>query len=199
MKSLFILKPDMLEDEKAMEAFYEGLDEQGVMVLDQYFIHDWVEVSKALYQEDSTLTEEEKREKRKQILTTIKGYNDFYHGKDAILVVVDVKEENLKKLVGFKKKLRKDFVYETTDQRFLKFTDDMDFSQDLSSIDVSNLRVNYKVIPANATLKKQEGYRMCFFNKVHCPDPTVEAVERDFQVLTEAGVMSEENRVRWRR
>ena len=186
MKSLFIMKPDMLIDQNSVDYFIENIKLIPIDVIASYKIKDFPNLCKYLYETD------DKKQKIK-MLTTIRGYYDLYD-RDAILVLVDVDDDNLEDLVKFKMEFRKKFVYTNTDKHYLKFQERVDISKPLSTISISNLQVSYNIVPFSQEVK-ENGYNLCHFNKLHCPDGNVLDTNKDLEVIDSYGIIKEKNKI----
>ena len=94
MKVFYILKPDMLRNRDALKYYENGvLDSLFVHEAEFFYIRDWAEFSKLLYDQDDNLTLDELKEKRKKVLTTILGYKKYFEGESAVLNTFEIPDD----------------------------------------------------------------------------------------------------------
>jgi hypothetical protein len=184
MLVFYLLKPDILNDKEALDYYYKYLESQNYKIYDEYIINNWIELSKALYEPDSITDIEMLKKLRKQMITTIKGYQLFYEDK-AKITVFDADENKLQELFNFKKDLRKRFVY-NTDKYYLVFEEDIPLEKKLCDIDIESIKCKSIIVPGGENCNEPN---MIYFNKIHFPDPTIEAVNRDLRIIEENGVV----------
>lgn len=198
MKVFYILKPDMLRNRDALKYYENGvLDSLFVHEAEFFYIRDWMEFSKLLYDQDDDLTLDELKAKRKKVLTTILGYRKYFEGESAVLNTFEIPDDEkcLKELFDFKKRLRKLFVY-GTDQHFVSIKDSNDISYEnkIVTYDLSKLDLEYRILPSNASMN-DEKFNMIFFNKIHFPDPDSVSLKKDMELLRSYGVFEEKNKI----
>lgn len=183
MQAFYLLKPDILTDKKALDYYYKFLSDQKIKIYDEYLINNWINLSKLLYEPDYEKDIEKIKKIRKQMITTIKGYQLFYEDK-ALINTIEADQNRLQDLYDFKKELRKQFVYDE-EKYYLVFEEDIPTDKKLSDINIENIKCNAIIVPK---MIKKEGYNLVYFNKIHFPDPTKEAVNRDLIIIEENGV-----------
>ena len=110
MLAFYLLKPDILKDEIALNYCYQFLYDYNIEIKGEYLISNWIDISKRLYEPENEIDIDKIRLLRKQMITTIKGYQIAYPD-EAMVIVIDVDESMLPLLFNFKKELRKKFVY----------------------------------------------------------------------------------------
>ncbi len=204
MEMFNILKPDIINDEKALEFYFKNLQYKfGINDYTLYRIDDWVYISKLIYELDVSNkldNVETVRAKRKQLLTTILGYYIYYKNKSAFMNIYKIADENafqiLKEFNVFKKELRKKYVLKTA-KYYLKILneDEIDFDLPLKCINLDNIQTEILSFPYWEESSNPK-YNMIFFNKVHFPDPNIEEVRKEINILRENGVVSKNNLVR---
>ena len=204
MEMFNILKPDIINDEKALEFYFKNLQNKfGINDYTLYRIDNWVYISRLIYELDVSNkldNVELVRAKRKQLLITILGYYIYYKNKSAFMNIYKIADENtcqlLKELNILKKDLRKKYVL-NTDKYYLKILnqDEIDFDLPLKSIDLDNIQTKVLSVPYWKEISNPK-YNMIFFNKVHFPDPNVEEIRTEINILRENGVFSKNNLVR---
>ena len=202
MQTFNIFKPDMCAKPDLLEFYLDVVKvEIGVEPTSMFIVPNWTNVSKILYELDvqsESLTLEEIKAKRKQIITSIKAYEHFYEGAEARVAIFDIYgdlENYLKKFYTLKKDFRREFVYNEA-KHFVKFSNEseFDFTKPLTEIPHELLKVDFRVTGPEVSLESH-GYNLAFFNKVHSPDPDIELVCKEMMLLREAGVFREENRL----
>lgn len=198
MKVFYILKPDMLRNRDALKYYENGvLDSLFVHDAEFFYIREWTEFSKMLYDQDENLTLEQLKDKRKKVLTTILGYIKYFNGESAVLNTFNIPDDEkcLKELFDFKKRLRKLFVY-GTDQHFVSISnsDIISFQNKIITYDLDELDLEYRILPSNAVMD-DERFGMIFFNKIHFPDPDSVSLKKDLELLREYGVFEEKNKI----
>ena len=199
MLGFYIFKPDMFLSKESI-AYYisEMKKNNNVDILEFYNIEDWVKLSKVLYEpDDKSLTLNELKELRKRMLTTIIGYQEFYSNTNAILNLIEIKDCNrLQELYNFKKELRKKFVY--NERRFyLKFnnlTDEI-LENKLENCNIEKINYEYEICDVNQSPSNQD-FNLIYFNKIHFPDPKIELIERDLNLIQEAGIIKTKNLIK---
>ena len=191
MVVFYLLKPDILNDTLALDYYYNYLEENNIKIYDEYLINNWIELSKVLYEPDMETDIDKIKTIRKQMITTIKGYQLFYEDK-AKICILEADESKLQELYNFKKALRKRFVY-NNDKYYLVFEEDIPLDRKISDIDIENIRCRTIVVPSNMEVN---GYDMIYFNKIHFPDPYKEAIIRDLKIIEEIGVVDEKNKMK---
>lgn len=204
MKAFNIIKPDMIEDEESTKYYFSFLkNEMKIDTITQYKINDWVSLSKKLYEMDlinGDDTIENIVMRRKQLLTTILGYYMCFNNKYATANVFDIGITNielkLNQLSKFKKILRKKYVYDT-DKYYLKILNmsDIDLENSLEQINLGLIKSDLVTLPANTEFN-EENYNMIFFNKIHFPDPDIEKIKSELNLLNENGVFNKSNFMR---
>lgn len=198
MKVFYILKPDMLRNRDALKYYENGvLDSLFVHDAEFFYIRDWTEFSKLLYDQDEDLTLEQLKEKRKKVLTTILGYKKYFEGESAVLNTFEIPDDEkcLKELFDFKKRLRRLFVY-GTEQHFvnIKNSDIIPYEDKITTYDLSGLDLEFIVLPPNGSIN-DERFNMIFFNKIHFPDPDSISLRKDMDLLKDYGVFEEKNKI----
>lgn len=198
MKVFYILKPDIFRSKEALKYYKNSvLDNLFVHNAEFFCIRDWLEFSKILYDQDEKLTIEQLKEKRRKILTTILGYKKYYEGKNAIVNTFEIPndEKCLKDIFDFKKKLRQIYVC-GENQHFVKINDlrVIPYENNIITYDLDDLNLEFKVLPSNVTMK-DKSFQMIFFNKIHFPDPDINSLEKDMNLLKDYGVFEEKNRI----
>ena len=193
-----VIKPDMLINKKTLEYYFASLSKIDKFSLKElYIVEDWILLSKLLYEIEIIKyeKEQEKRERRKELITTIKGYDLCYPEHYAVLVTFTLNSEitdALETMCKLKKEIRKKFVYET-DKHYLKYLDqNLDFSNRLFDIEIENISVEHKVIPYSIDFNHPE-YYMIYFNCLHCCDPIIENVQKESQIIANAQIIREKN------
>ena len=184
MLVFYLLKPDILDDKASLDYYYKYLESQNLKIYDEYTINNWINLSKLLYEPYNINDIEKLKIIRKQMITTIKGYQMFYDDK-AIISILEADKNKLQELYNFKKDLRKRFVY-NNDKYYLVFEEDIPLDKKICDIDIENIKCKAIVVPNNVDIN--EG-NMIYFNKIHFPDPTVEAINRDLKIIEENGVV----------
>ena len=168
MKVFYILKPDMLRNRDALKYYENGvLDSLFVHEAEFFYIRDWAEFSKLLYDQDDNLTLDELKEKRKKVLTTILGYKKYFEGESAVLNTFEIPDDEkcLKELFDFKKRLRQIFVYGTS-QHFVSINDSrvIPYENKIVTYDLNDLDLEFRVLPPNATMNDRR-FNMIFLIK----------------------------------
>lgn len=203
MELFNILKPDILNDQEALEFYFTNMKKRfNISDISLFQIDNWIEISKLIYEQDfnsSNLNEEDILKKRKQILTTILGYYIYYQNAQAYLSLYNINnvDENvLKSLSIFKKELRKNFVL-NTNKYYLKILNsyDIDYSLSLSSIDLANIDTKTVVIPPWQEFTGID-YQMIFFNKIHFPNPYFSDIFTELQIIEQNDILNENKLVR---
>lgn len=201
MEVFNIFKPDMISDKEALKYYFNYM-EKDLKIKEQqlYKISNWTMLSKEMYEKDlkeQQLDLEEELIKRKQLLTTILGYHLFYRNEMAAVNLYKLEKNDINltlyKLSAFKKELRKRFVYDT-DKFYLKITNwsDIDIKAPLNQIDLDLIKSSYLTLPSTRNFDNPD-YSMIFFNKLHFPNPNVESIERELEILRTHGIISENN------
>ena len=198
MKVFYILKPDMLRNRDALKYYENGvLDSLFVHDAEFFYIRDWVEFSKLLYDQDDNLTLEQLKEKRRKVLTTILGYKKYFEGESAVLNTFEIPDDEkcLKELFDFKKRLRQILVYGTS-QHFVSINDSrvIPYENKIVTYDLSDLDLEFRILPSNAIMNDKR-FNMIFFNKIHFPDPDSTSLGKDMNLLKEYGVFEEKNKI----
>lgn len=183
MLAFYLLKPDILKDEVALNYCYQFLYDYNIEIKGEYLISNWIDVSKRLYEPENETNIDKIKLLRKQMITTIKGYQISYPD-EAMVIVIEVDENMLPLLFNFKKELRKKFVYNEK-KVYLLFHNELPLDKKLVDIDIENIKCSSIIVPE---IINKEGYNLVYFNKIHFPDPTKEAVNRDMKILEENGV-----------
>lgn len=194
-----IIKPDMLDSPKVLEYYYSLLSKIDKFSLRElYIIKNWVSLSQLLYELDIKNYPGDKQQRRRELLTTIKGYSLCYPKNEAILTTFDLNSDLIEasqEMYRLKKEIRRQFVYDS-DKHYLRYLDkDLDFSQRLSEYNIQNINVEHIVIPGNNELNDSD-YFMIYFNNLHCSDPTIESIDKEFQVIRDLQIIEERNRLR---
>jgi hypothetical protein len=199
MRTFYIQKPDMLRNPIAIKYCHDQLEKRGnIKLLDSYYIDDWVHISKLIYElKQPGLSSDEMKKIRKQLVTTIAGYNRYYPNEPAVISLLDVPDDShLTDLHRFKKDLRKQFV-NSSDKYYIRYLneEEIDFGQRLVNINLQTLSAEYKCLKCDQEME-DDRYNMIFFNHLHCPDPDINSVEHDLDLLQANGVFSDKNKVR---
>ncbi len=199
MLAFYILKPDMLKDANSLNYFFDNLKEiKEVKLIDLYYIKDWVSLSKLLYEIDSSaLSSKDIIKKRKQLITTIRGYHEFYQKEPGLLSLLEVSPRNktLRTLHALKKELRQKYVYNTK-KHYLRFLNEsqLNFEKKLIDFDIDNIPIQFKVLNGHETMDHPQ-YHLAYFNKIHFPDPHIASINRDFKALEKKGLLKKSNKV----
>lgn len=198
METFNIFKPDMASDESFIRMYLAEVQRQiGISPRIAYLLSDYSYVCKLLYELDTQsehMDLEAIRAKRKQILTTIKAYEMLYPSMPAIAVtyVLDHPEQ-LNQFYRLKKEMRRLYVYDSK-KVFVKFLDDIDYSLPLTSIDTASIRALYRVT-SPAVEELSDDFNLAFFNKIHCPDPEPELVDKEIMILKKGNLFHQKRRV----
>lgn len=199
MLGFYILKPDMVLSKESIDYYISEMKKNNsVNLLEFYNIEDWVKLSKILYEpDDNSLSLNELKELRKRMLTTIKGYQEFYSNTNAILNIIEIKDcDKLQELYDFKKELRKKFVY--NDRKvYLKFnnlTDEI-LENKLEICNIEEINCEYEICDVNQKPSNKD-FNLIFFNKIHFPDPKIELIERDLNLIKEADIIKPKNLIK---
>ena len=75
------------------------------------------------------------------------------------------------------------------------FQNGIDFDSPLKSINLDNIQTKVLSVPYWEEILNPK-YNMIFFNKIHFPDPNIEEVRKEIDILRENGVVSKNNLVR---
>lgn len=192
MKTLNILKPDCFDDMDTVEYYLcELFKIEEIGNVGFYQLPNWTMLAKQLYELDvveNCGSIEEKSIKRRNFLTTLKGYDLFYNNMSGIISLINITSnemEALIKLDKLKKQLRKLYVLET-DRHYLKFENEseLDYNLSLSQFDLSTIEISHIKIPHDADFFCTD-YDMVFFNKIHSPDPNLYIVKKEIELLKE--------------
>lgn len=193
MKAFYILKPDALKRKEVINAYQNIVQNlRYINNREQYLIDSWKDLSCLLYDPfDKNITEEEKANIRRKMITTIKGYDFLYKDEPAIIDIFDVDESilTLKQLEEIKKYIRYKYVL-NTDQNFIKFLDldDEMLLKKLSEIPISDLNISHLRIGYDDDLFAY-GYSLACFNCIHFPEPNIKGIERDFDIIKNEKVL----------
>lgn len=189
MLSFYLLKPDIFENKKALNYYYEFLNTRNIKIQGEYDVESWLELSKILYEPYNEIDIERIKKIRKQMIVTIKGYQLFYPD-IAMVNTFDVDEDILPSLYNFKKELRKKYVYDE-EKYYLSFEEKIPVDVEIKEVDIESLKCKTLIVPKPII---KEGYDMVFFNMIHFPDPYKECVERDMNVLRENKILVKNKR-----
>lgn len=182
MNAFFILKPDLLDNTELLEEYKKMLQLQEYLVHESYLlINDWVESSLRMY--DVSQLEPNKENIRKKMLITILGYYKYYKNKGAIIDLVRVDESDLIKMNQFKKDFREKYVVKS-DKNYICINnmDIIRLSSPLTNVPLNMVEASYYKTSYDVEEIK-EGYNLIYFNKLHCPDPNIDCVNRDLDIL----------------
>ena len=186
MRAFYLFKPDILNDIEALNYCYSFLNNQGIEIKGEYLINNWIDISKLLYEPSNETDIDKIKLLRKQMLTTIKGYQIAYKD-EAIVIIIEVEEELLPLLFNFKKELRKKYVY-GEEKMYLLFENELPLDNKLSDINLEKIKCTSILVPKLIDI---QGYNLVYFNKIHFPDPTKAAVNRDLRIIEEHGNLEE--------
>ncbi len=193
MKAFYILKPDCLQRKEVLEYYRKLLyDIKYIRNIQQYQISSWKNLSCLIYEpNDSLVASLDIVKIRKQMLTTIKGYNIFYDD-TAIINIFDVENDIslLKELEKIKYDIRKKFVL-NTDKNYIKFLNLNDndlLCNRLIDIDIDKLKVDCVRLNFDQVME-DENYKLAFFNCIHFPEPEVEFIEKDLDIIMSNNVL----------
>ena len=192
MKAFYILKPDALGRKDVIDAYKEMIESQEyVKNRQQYIIDSWIDLSCLLYEpQNKNMEDDEKINLRLRMLTTIKGYDYLYQDKPAVVDVFDVpnKSEFLNLLNDIKYCIRREYVANTPKNyiKFLNLTRDI-LINELKDIDVRNLNILH--IKTNPDVDIED-YALACMNCIHFPDPNVEAIERDLDIIDNQKILT---------
>lgn len=196
MKGFYIIKPDMLEDNEAIN-YYKNfvLNNDNISFDSFYLIEDWVLLSKLLYElKDNNMSLSELKQIRSQIMTTIMGYYQYYSNIPAILSIIDIEDDSkLQELYDFKKELRRKFVYDK-DKYYLRYDCEVNFEKKLIDLDCHSINASY--LKLDKSVKPLNNYRLILFNELHFSDPSVDAINSDFEVLRDSGIIKPKNLIK---
>lgn len=172
MKIINICKPDIIYND-ALKEFYKRLFKiEGIKNIEVYNLSNWALNSLFLYEYDCfNLSKEAEQKKRKEIITTSKGYDILYHNKDAELLLLDIDKQydTFDKLEKIKKDFRKKYVYQNK-ASYIKFINEneIDFLKKFNRETLINIRGIIKTYEKE--LKKcPELFYMIYFNMIHFP------------------------------
>lgn len=194
MKAFYILKPDSLERKDVIEAYKKLIGSQEyIKNRQQYIINSWVDLSCLLYEpQNIDLIGDEKRKLRLNMLTTIKGYDYLYPNKPAVIDMFDIPNEIqcLIFLNNIKYRIRKEYVLNTSKNyiKFLNLTRKM-LTKELKNIDVRNLDISHIRTNHDVNLEIKD-YYLAYMNCIHFPDPNIEAIERDIDIMVNEKVLT---------
>lgn len=194
MKAFYILKPDALKRKEVINAYQDIVQNlRFINNREQYLIDSWKDLSCLLYDPfDKNITEEEKVDIRRKMITTIKGYDYLYKDVPAIIDIFDVDTSilTLKQLEEIKKYIRYRYVLDT-DQNFIKFRDLSEemLLKKLSEIPISDLNISHLRIGYDDDLFAS-GYSLAHFNCIHFPEPNVKEIERDFNIIEKGKILT---------
>lgn len=203
MEVFNILKPDMLEDEESINYYLVNLKKKFDISLGNYYIvRDWVNLFIKLYESDlenSNLCLEQLKIKRKQIITTVKGYDLLYKNKNALVFFYEISNDNkdlLQSLCDFKISFRKKYVYNTRKVyiRMLNETK-INFDCSMTDIDMKDIKSDLHIVSCNQDFNDSR-YSMCYFNKLHFPNPCKEDIEREKEIINNEGIIQNINKVK---
>lgn len=191
----------MLDHYDSMKFYFDYINSKFDNNVNLYKIRSWTEISKQIYElEVSNIsTDIEKLKRRKELLVSILGYHIYYPKNMALLCLYNVANSNNKvlfELENFKKELRKRYVY-NTDKHFLRIHEENlpNYSESLKNIDLNLISADYMVLSNNQELC-DDTFSMIYFNKLHFPDPNINAINKEIQILNQNGIINNKNLVR---
>ena len=76
----------------------------------------------------------------------------------------------------------------------IKNSDIIPYEDKITTYDLSNLDLEFIVLPPNASIN-DERFNMIFFNKIHFPDPDSISLRKDMDLLKDYGVFEEKNKI----
>ena len=172
----FILKPDMIEDEEAINFFVK-------IIYNLYYINieniisvsDWTDLSKVLYEDNS----EQRIFRNLQLIRTILTYKEIYKNNKAKIIKINFNEANidLDQLYQIKKTIRNKFVYNKPKYYInIKNINELDLNKQLSKINLNNLI--YIVEKTNNNINDMN-FKFAYLNYIHFPDPNIESINDD--------------------
>lgn len=172
---LTILKPDaFLHPRVIINDYLLEIKKLTDKPINYYDIKNWSNVSLYMYEHDiiNLNTQDEIIKKRKQLLTTILGYDRLFRKQDALAMFVDTYDPEYTLLIlnKIKKELRKKYVSKT-DKYFIEYQSEIEqlLSSPLYDIDLDSIKIDLKMYPANSNVEANEIRNMIFFNKIHVP------------------------------
>lgn len=194
MKSFYILKPDGIKRKEVLNSYESLLSKENyIKNRSRYLIDTWVDLSCLLYDPfDKKITEEEKKEIRRKMLTTIKGYDLLYQNNKAIIDIFDIPEDIylLKRLEQIKYQIRENLVLNTPKNylKFLNLTDHL-LSQELKNINIRELTVSHIKVNHDDFFF-EEDYHLACLNCIHFPDPDTKSIERDLEIIESSKILT---------
>ena len=196
MRGFYLLKPDMFTSQEALAYYMDYVkNNDNIKSTEFYEIPDWITLSKILYEPNNNIPLEELKKIRMQMLVSIKGYDLFYKDKGGLLNCIDIKDPTkLQELFDFKKELRRRYVYQEK-KNYIQFLNDINLERKLIDIDLSQMDCLTRTVEHDEEIE-DPNYHLIFFNKIHFPDPTIEAIERDLDCIDYFGVTKAKNLIK---
>ena len=188
MKAFYILKPDAITRPEVLEHYQETINNQKYIEnRNQYYVESWIDLSCQLYEPHSKdISLEALLTLRRQMLTTIKGYEYLYPNTPAIIDIFDVPntEETFCQLEKIKYQIRKKYVLNTPKNYFhFKELSDKILTQKLEDIPIEQLEVEHIKVNFDEEITLPN-YYMAYLNCIHFPDPNVDSIERDLEIIS---------------
>lgn len=204
-----ILKPDILgKDNEEIEYLNRIKSELHVVPKSIYKIPNWPEFSKSIYEEEilnEGFNNESLQLRRKQLLVNAIAYDQIFKDLYARLLLFEIDgnyeelKEKLKVFNIIKKEFRKKYVYNQK-KYYVKFKTDREIKYDMPLYmkDYSFIVPEIKVLEHNQELN-EDGYELAFFNKIHCPDPIIEYIDYELDLMKKQGIIKPKNLIMSRR
>ena len=187
MKAFYILKPDAVLRPEVLKE-YEKIIKQEKYIKNrhQYVIDSWTSLSCLLYEPINNFDNQSDLVNLKtKLLTTIKCYDYLLKNVPAFIDIFDIPEdiEILKKMEQIKIFLRKKYVI-NTDKNYLKFnnlTEEI-IKKNLKDILIEKLDISHIKVRSHENIEIP-GYNLAYLNCIHTPDPNIESVQRDLNII----------------
>ena len=197
MNVINIIKPDALNNEVSLKYYFKNvINIENINSIKLYYMDNWTKIASMIYEYDVMMSSGNCLELRKKLLTSIAGYYHIYPKNNGIVVFFDINNDNitisLQKLYQLKKDIRKKYV-SNTDLYYLKFLneDDITFDRPLYDIDLSELKVDIKKLPANFDYDDAV-YKIIYLNQIHGHNPnSLDEIRHSVKILNNEDVINE--------
>ena len=186
----FMLKP---ESQRYFSEIINYIKQQNIQIHQFYKVNDWKNLSKKLYSEEF-----KKSDDFETGFESLAYITDCLYGNNAVIALIkpgenENYEQFTEKVLQIKKDIRN--LYKKSDSFFF-------IGNPINMpIQAADKKVNGKIKlqDQNGNLQEvpkghEDGmYQFHSFNYIHCPNPNVGEIEREFEILCNTGVLTDEN------
>ncbi len=194
-KGFVIVKPEGFRFLKQLET---TIIQEGYFIEEVFFIHDWGLLARNIYRQDWLNLKSTPADLDAKLWIT-----KFFFGNHGLAMIISKNKqyENDKDFIHYGHKIKKSFRLFSSDQ----VDNAVIIAINLDSLNFIKLQEYHAANESqfsskryshlNQIISKAGYWTRCRFTLIHAPDPKIENVRREWKILIELGIISDNNRI----